>query len=288
MSMDVQRRWIALLVSLLALCAGARAETLSVRADYWYPLNGTPGSERPGFAIEILRRIFSPHGIQLDYQLADWNRSLEMVREGRIHCVVGAYKAEAPELRYPRTPLARDVAAFYVRADSDWRYQGTESLAGVSLGLVAGYGYGHRLDDYIMRHRGDSRLHFMHGQDPLRRNLKKLMRGRVDVLVASPFVMASLLKRMELQEQVREAGRSGHKMPLYLACSPEYEAVDEHLRLFDEGMARLREHGVLAEIYRRYGIGPEAQAEMRARWPGSVPDAPYSPAETGLPGEAPP
>lgn len=254
MVMDCQRRLMALLTALLVFCAGARAESLSVRADYWYPFNGAPDSERPGFAIDILRHIFVSRGIRLDYQLEDWSHSLQMVRAGRIHCVVGAYKAEAPQLRYPQTPLAWDIAAFYVLADSDWQYRGAESLKDVRLGLVAGYGYGELLDDYIERHRGDDRLHFMHGREPLERNLKKLMRGRVDVLVASPFVMNSLLGRMGLREKVREAGRAGRRTPLYLACSPQHEVVVEYLQVFDDGMTRLQEDGTLARIMSRYEL----------------------------------
>lgn len=232
----------------------AVAEPLSVRADYWYPLNGEPDSERPGFAIEILRGIFSDSEWEIDYQLADWSRSLELARDGRIDCVVGVYRSEAPKLAYPETPLAWDTAAFYVRADSDWRYHDPSSLQDVSVGLIAGYGYGEKLDRYIVEHRGDERLRFMHGHQPLRRNLKKLMRGRVDVLVESPFVMESQLRRMGLSDQVREAGRVGQRMPLYFACNPDREGVTGLLSDFDRGMRELRETGEVGEIMSRYKL----------------------------------
>lgn len=249
-------RWgvsLLLAVSLLAV-SPCHARTLKVRADHWYPLNGDPQSDRPGFAIEILRRIFTPRDIALDYDLADWSRSLEMVHAGEIDCVVGAYRGEAPGLRFPETPLAWDIAAFYVRADSDWHYQGLESLKSVILGVIAGYGYGDELDRHIADHRGDPGLKFMHGKDPLWRNIKKLIRGRLDVLVESPFVMESLLRRMELSEQVREAGRVGRRTPLYLACSPESGEIDAILSTFDRGMQALRESGELGRILETYRL----------------------------------
>jgi polar amino acid transport system substrate-binding protein len=255
----LRRQAAAFLVCLLfvSLATASGTRTLSVRADQWYPLNGDPDSDRPGFAVEILRRIYSEAGIKLDYRLADWSRSLEMAEQGRIDCVIGVYRSEAPALAYPRTPLAWDVAALYVASGSDWHYQGLSSLEAVSLGVIADYGYGVPLDDYIAENRGSERVQFMHGRQPLRRNLKKLISGRVDVLVESPFVMESLLRRMNLTARVHEAGRVGRRTPLYLGCHPDMEDAEAILRRFDQGMEALRKQGELRAIMEAYQLPEE-------------------------------
>lgn len=244
-------------ILVLLFCGPVCAETLSIRADSRFPLNGEPGSERPGFAVEVLERIFSPHDIELDYQLADWSRSLEMVRDGQADCVVGAYKSESPGLAYPKTPLAWDTTAFYVPSESSWQYRGPASIEGLNLGVIAGYGYGEALDAWLAEHQGDGNVEFMHGRQPLRRNLMKLLNGRLDVVVESPFVMESLLRRMDLGDRVREAGTEGPRTPLYFACSPGLENADEILRAYDEGLKMLRREGVLPELLRRYRL-PES------------------------------
>ena len=227
---------------------------LSVAADEWFPVNGQPASDHPGFAIEILEAIFEPLGIDVDYRLSGWSRSLEMARNGQVDCVIGAYHGDAPALLFPRTPVALDDLAFYVDAASQWQYQGPASLDQVSIGAIADYSYGELLDGYLREHASEDRIQMIHGLKPLERNIGKLLSGRIDVLVESQLVMESMIERQRLGGKVREAGRIGLSEPVFLACSPDKSTTPEYLRLFDEGMARLRESGELARIMTRYGL----------------------------------
>ena len=40
----------------------AVSDVISIRADEWFPFNGTPGSETPGYIIEIADGIFTEAG----------------------------------------------------------------------------------------------------------------------------------------------------------------------------------------------------------------------------------
>lgn len=230
-----------------------RAESLTVRADEWMPVNGDPAAERAGFAIDLLRAVFEPLGMSVDYRLSGWSRSLDLVRSGEIDCIVGAFKPEAPELVYPETPLGYDVTAFYVRSDDDWRYHGIESLSGRQIATIADYSYGEPVDGWLSENSGQVQV--MHGLKPLARNLQKLLSGRVDVLVESPLIMDWMLRSQGLAASVREAGRANMAYtPLWLACSPRRARSTDLVRLFDEGIARLEATGDIIPLMARYGL----------------------------------
>ncbi|WP_157729877.1 transporter substrate-binding domain-containing protein [Bacterioplanes sanyensis] len=89
---------------MLLLPIVAAAQTLSIRSDTWYPMNGDPQADKPGFMIEIAKAIFEPQGITIDYRLMPWERALSEVRAGRIDCVVGAYVEDAPDFVFPEQP----------------------------------------------------------------------------------------------------------------------------------------------------------------------------------------
>ena len=197
----------------LMLVGTVAAQTLVVRADHWMPLNGMPDAPRPGFAIEILHHIFGAHDIRVDYQLDSWTRSVRQARNGDIDCVVGAYRGEAPDLMYPQQPLGYDETAFYVLSEDAWRYQGVESLEGQRLGVIDGYNYGTPLDEWLATPEGERAAQAIHGREPLKRNLRMLLAGRLDVIVESPFVMQALLRDLGLSEVVR-SGMKGQAVRL--------------------------------------------------------------------------
>lgn len=57
---------LALLLAVVLQCA--RAETITIVADPWCPYNCEPGSDEPGFMVEIARRVFAEAGIEVRYE----------------------------------------------------------------------------------------------------------------------------------------------------------------------------------------------------------------------------
>ncbi|MDF1629059.1 MAG: transporter substrate-binding domain-containing protein [Alcanivoracaceae bacterium] len=247
-------RWIVLG---LALTGNVLADTIRVRADVWYPVNGDPAAVRPGFGIEALRLIWGEAGHQIDYQLMSWGRSLSAVRSGAADCVIGAYKQDAPDLRFPAQMLGQDGVGVYVRAPDDWRYTGTESLAGRTVGAIADYSYGKSLDDWLADATNADRIEIAYGVDALEGNIRKLLAGRVDVLFESPMVMASSLGTLDLEPFVRLAGEGKPETPFYIACSATSSEVPQWLEQFDGGMQSLRESGQWRRLLADYGLSED-------------------------------
>jgi polar amino acid transport system substrate-binding protein len=86
-----------LCVLLLLVSTQINAETVTIRSDSWFPINGTPGDELPGFQIELAQRTFE----SIDYRLMPWGRAVEQVGAGKFDCVVGAYIDDTPGFVLP-------------------------------------------------------------------------------------------------------------------------------------------------------------------------------------------
>ena len=252
----LQNGLLGLLLGLTSIVAVA--ETISVRADYWYPINGDPAAPRPGFAIEILDEIWSADGYQLDYQLdPSWADSLASVRSADIDCVVGAYVTDAPDLLFPEQHLIIDENSFFVRDDDEWQFAGLESLEGARLAVSEADSYGEALDEWIRAN--PEQVHVGLGDGALDDNLRALVTGEVSVLVESTLVMSARLEEGEVEHLVRRAGVAPDRQAVYVACAPDSDSSSRYLESFDAGMPALRESGRLAEILQRYSI-PESFA----------------------------
>lgn len=235
--------------SLISLCANA--DTISIRADEWFPMNGEPGAAKPGFMIELAERIFSDAGHQLDYKLMPWERALDSVRKGDFDCVVGAYKDDAPDFVFPDEHWGLDNTAFFVRQNNDWTFSGYDSLLTQKVAVINGYAYGEEFDQLVQ----DNPQVFqgIGGNDALEKNIKKLQAGRVDVLVESPSVLAAKMKDMGVSG-FKRAGDMGEPSEMYIACSPAKDSSADYVKLVDEGTAKLRASGELDKIMSDYGM----------------------------------
>ena len=62
------KRMLATLTVLMVGCGiGWAQEVGTLRADSWYPYNGDPKAENPGYMVEVARLAFAKAGYQLDY-----------------------------------------------------------------------------------------------------------------------------------------------------------------------------------------------------------------------------
>ncbi|PKM22507.1 MAG: hypothetical protein CVV10_03945 [Gammaproteobacteria bacterium HGW-Gammaproteobacteria-14] len=228
------------------------AETIRLRADNWFPVNGDPAAARPGYGIEVLSRVWSRY--TLDYRLMPWARSLDAVRAGDADCVIGAFPGDAPDLLYPQQPLGTDGVGVYALQADSWTYDGVESLQWRNVAVISEYSYGDVLDQWLADPRNAIRIQMAHGAEALEGNIRKLLAGRVDVLLESPMIMKNALRRLNLDHLVQLAGEGQAAQPFYIACTPGNPRVAEWLEAFDQGVQGLKDSGEWGELLSRYGI----------------------------------
>jgi polar amino acid transport system substrate-binding protein len=236
--------------------AHAQIETITLAADSWYPYNGDPKSEHPGYMVEIAKHIFESNGYKVDYQIMPWARSIAEMEAGRINGIFGATKEEANDSILPLNALGKAVDSFFVLADSKWNFTNISSLKVIALAGITDYDYGSELQEYIEANKDNPKLmQLSNGETALEQNIRKLMAKRVGALIETPDVFWSKIKELGLSSDLfKEVGSAGAADPIYIAFSPKLQNSKKLAEMLDTGVNELRKNGQLAKILDYYGL----------------------------------
>ncbi len=239
---------------LLAGEAVGKAAEISLCADVWCPYNCAPGSDRPGVAVDIAKAVFGPAGYHVNYQELNWARCVEDARSGRFSGIIGAIPSDAPDFTFPAEPIGISGDAYAVRKGDNFRFTGNASLQGRVLGVIRSYSFSGPIGKYIAAHANDgSKIEFVSGDGALVKNLEKLVAGRVDVVLDDKNVMLNQIESLGLKDRVTVVD-GVHLTPIFIAISPRAPDPLKLATIFDDGVARLRASGRLAEILARYNM----------------------------------
>ncbi|MEN8190249.1 MAG: ABC transporter substrate-binding protein [Thermodesulfobacteriota bacterium] len=232
-------------------------DTITLRADEWCPYNCTPGTQLPGYMVEVADKIFSRADHTVDYQSMPWSRAIAEARSGSINGVIGAGITDAPGFIFPTEPLGFMKNSFWARRDESWRFTDIASLQKVVLGAVQDYDYTREINEYITDKNNSDRVEVIHGRSALERNIKKLLGHRIDVIIEDENVFLTKIQALGKTQDVIKVGaiKGELKMQqLFIAFSPGHEKSAEYGRLLSDGISRLRESGELAVIMAKYGL----------------------------------
>lgn len=263
-----QRRIMKRLVTLISLVlifychAPSHADTVTLVADEWCPFNCVPGSEEPGYIVEISRRIFEKAGHTLVYRVLPWKRAIIMSREGAYTGIIGASPEEAGDFIFPEEEFGQLANDFFVRKGNPWRFGGMDSLQSIKLGIIQGYDYTPIFNEYIRQN--PDKVDTVSGEEPIWTNLKKLVNGRFDVMLSQRDIVRHKAKKMGLADAIEFAGTDKVYDPIYIAFSPAIPKSAEYAALLDKGVREMRASGELAGILDRYGLTDWKEEAMKA------------------------
>jgi polar amino acid transport system substrate-binding protein len=243
-----------LLIALLLCPVAARAQTVKLAADEWCPYNCAPGSDRPGYLIEIAREALKAGGFTVDYVTMPWNRALFEMKAGSLAGAVGASPTEATGL-FPKEPMAygRNVLALTPDKAGAFRWTGPESLSGLKLGGAQGYSYdqGGPIDAYIAK--AGKAVELLSGTEVQSQNLRKLLAGRLDAVIEDENVLRLAIAEMQPRPDVRLIPVSAASV-VSIGFSPAIPASATYIKLIDDFLVAARKDGRLKAILARYGV----------------------------------
>ncbi len=229
-----------------------RDKVITLVADEWCPFNCKPDSDRPGYAIEIIREVFAVHGIKVRYFLLPWARAVKDVDSGVYNAAVGVSKIELPTGIFPKEEVGSLQTVFIVRDDSKWIFEGYGSLGNLKIGVIESYDYGD-FNEYIKENKNRNNLILLAGDDAVDRGLKMLSLGRIDVYVDVHEVALYTASELGISN-IRVAGRVGDPIAFYIAFSPRLKKADFYADALSDGIGLLRASGRLSQILNKYGI----------------------------------
>lgn len=234
----------------------AKEKVLTIAADESCPINCKVDDVMPGIGIELAQKIFEPEGYRVRYIVMPWARALADVRRGKVDAVVGANKEDGPNLVFPKTPIYDMTDDFYARRQQAPKDISLAELENKRIGTIKDYGYG-RATQALLARLQPGTTEQVYGRDAVEQNLRKLVTGRIDVMIESAPVMRAAIARLKLQDKVVHVG-SLLQGPVYLAFSPTSPQSTEYAKAYDTGMARLKREGVARMLYEKYGLGDGA------------------------------
>lgn len=233
---------------------------LVVAADRWCPYNCQPGSERPGYLLELLREVFSPLGVDVEYRLMPWKRALVSAETGAIDAAVGVVEGNHGQNIIGRESLGLDETVLVIRKGEPFTYQGAASLDDRAIGVVASYTYDNHgpLDAYLaVRKKNHDGLFEIYQDNPLESLYSMLRHARIDLFPENRYVARYEAIRLGYaKEVVFVPTAAGDRV--FIAFTPNTRGR-HNAEILDNGVRALRRSGRLGEILGRYAMDDWSQ-----------------------------
>lgn len=177
-------------------------------------------------------------------------RGLLLVNHGEVDGYFTLKKTPAREnkLLYTHRPLIRQTFVLFVRRESPLQYSGSiEELAQYRIGIVSKTSYGPLFDNAV----NDKKLQQIEEARNFTINFKKLLAGRVDMVINSRDVGMALLNQLQQQDKVRILQPAVETVNSYLAFTRQrdFQSLADN---FDNVLQQMIADGTVENIKHRY------------------------------------
>jgi len=234
---------------LLALCSPLQARQVVLATTAWEPYIG-PNLPGQGYVAEVAREALARSGHSLRLVFLPWARAVQMAKSGKADGYLPEY--EAQELRkhflfsapFPGGP----VGFFKLRDRTAIRWRGLDSLKPYRIGVVRGYVNTAEFDA-----RTDLRKQYVNSDET---NLRMLLAGRIDLMVADEYVGYALARNISRQAAARiEFLLPPLEEKALFACFPAHlPGSGDLLKDFNLGLEQLEKDGTLRKLRARHGL----------------------------------
>lgn len=245
-----------LFVGLLQVPAGLAEPSpraIKLAGTYWCPYT-CDYDKHPGFVSEFIRAVFQAEGMELNIEIMPWPTALKKTKQGDYDGLITAVHPEAPHFVFTHTATDIQRSCFYTKKSSSWTFSGVSSLQGQRIGIIAGYGYGSPLDEWIAAKPDRLQLYMSEQQDALIDLLDKLESGEISALIDDRYVVPHVLYRNKRRKtDLRVAGCLAEN-PFYLAMNPKSPYANKVIRVLDNALQQDRYQKLKHFIKGRYGI----------------------------------
>lgn len=245
----------ALSTCLIAFMTYLEAATVTLRADVWCPYNCDPRSSSPGFMVEVADAAFKMKGDAVEYLLMDWTRAVADVESGKYDGLIATTTAITPDFIFPKQELALATQYFWTKKASSWVFTDISSLENMQLVIMDSYSYGPPLDDYIAKHKKDSKkIKIMSGNDGRAEAANYVLSADNAVFIEEAYVMKDFLVRSRLLEYFNQVESKIPPTKMYIAFTSKIPQAQAYADILDAGITTLKQNGQWERLLDKYGI----------------------------------
>jgi polar amino acid transport system substrate-binding protein len=187
---------LVLLFSLLLTITGVAAtETIKVVTEDWPPYNfAKPNGQVGGISTDIVRKVLNKSGLKYDIQVYPWARSFDMAKNQSHVMIYSIFRSREREHLFKWVCPLTDPVKLYVyrlRENKDINMTTIMDAKKYITGVTRG-DYPH---NYLVDLAFKEDTHFqLSPSDSL--NVKKLLSGRIDLVIEAELTMRMILKQM--------------------------------------------------------------------------------------------
>lgn len=229
----------------------SHAATLKVCYDQWPPMTIFPSeaSSARGFVIDILHEIYTSKGYEIEYYEVPLARGLDMVANGDCDMLPEYLFSKNSEkgFEYATQATFSYTAAFIVRHDDPWIYNGVKSIKGKRIATGPGWDYSSLSVDYqnyITNLNNASFVEVLSGNDDVvERILHMIKESRVDLYADNILVLQYVMNRLNLNDELKivQPGLENKmvEMPIFSKKIPTTKR-QELIKIWNEGRLSIK------------------------------------------------
>lgn len=245
---QTQRILMTLIALLTFSTISAAAETIRLATLDWEPYIGK-SLKNNGYVGEVIREAFQRSGYTVTMDFLPWARVVKMAKEGK-------YDGYFPE--YPADNLNDDFLlsshfkggplVFFKRKGESIPFSSLESLKPYRIGVVRGYINEKNFDAATFLKKDE-------GTDDLT-NFKKLLKKRIDLVVADQFVGSHLIQTHLPDDQgnIDVVDPPLELKDLILCIAKGTPDAQKKMDAFNQGLDAIKSDGTLDRILKSHGF----------------------------------
>lgn len=243
------------------LVAHENKKEIIIGGDIWCPYNCVPGSEKPGYIVEIVRNALEEEGYVVVYKMTSWDIAVKSVSDGTLTGVVGSHYIEERPVVYTRYPLGESYNVYVVRSD----FITPESKIdynNLKIGVLLDYVYNKSsLGVYLKKHAHAENVSYITSSKGVVHNLERLVGGDIDITLADKKVVVDILNKYpKLAAELKiihPHDTDKNKVKLYAAFSKKHKNAEHLARIVDRYLLKSVYSGKLEEILKKYHLTQE-------------------------------
>jgi len=224
------------------------AETVRIIAeDDWYPYSAQFDDGPRGIAVDITRAAFAAEGVDVEFDVMNYDRGMALVREG---LAIGCFDAPRTQeienvFLWHDEPLFSAEGFFYATSDYTGRINSVDEVAGKKVGLTQGYGYGDVIDLNTVINKQYSKTDSI--------IIKKLIAKRLDFIVLYEKIADYLIPKLNVQGKIKPVGKATY-IDLYIAFSKGHSEGKKFRDIFSRGLRQIKNDGTYQKIINEWDL----------------------------------
>ncbi len=228
----------------------AKAEEICMTSCEWAPY-ASENLPNYGFTSEIINAAFKHVGYKVTFEFYPWKRAMMMVKQGKCDGVYSAYYTSERSREYALSdPYIESRVYLCTLKNNPIKYKSFKDLIPYKIGVVMGYSNTEEFDnaDFLTKDEAPNEL----------LNLKKILRGRVDLIVIDRYVAIDNLKNSAFLEgsisDIQFLEPPLKMVPVHIMFSKAIPGYEKKVRDFNKGLQAVKHDGTIDDILKKYGF----------------------------------